>query len=55
MSVFVHAQRIKTVHAVWWGVKKGKNSVHIDVECPQKNQNLFHEMGLFVCYHGIKY
>ena len=30
MSVFVHAQSIKTVH----GVKKWQNSVHVVVECP---------------------
>ena len=33
MSVFVHAQGIKTVHA--GGVKKWQNSVHVVVECPQ--------------------
>ena len=32
MSVFVHAQGIKTVHA--GGSKKGQNSVHVVVECP---------------------
>ena len=33
MSVFVHAQGIKTVHAGGWGgVKKGQNSVHVVVE-----------------------
>jgi hypothetical protein len=31
MSVFVHAQGIKTVHA---GVKTWQNSVHVVVECP---------------------
>ena len=31
MSVFVHAQGIKTVHA-GRGVKKGQNSVHVVVE-----------------------
>ena len=31
MSVFVHAQGIKTVHA--GGVKKWQNSVHVVVEC----------------------
>ena len=38
MSVFVHAQGIKTVHVcgVGWGggVKKWQNSVHVVVECP---------------------
>ena len=34
MSVFVHAQGIKTVHAKGGGVKKWQNSVHIVVECP---------------------
>ena len=33
MSVFVHVQGIKTVHA-GWGVKKWQNSVHVVVECP---------------------
>ena len=32
MSVFVHAQGIKTVHA-GGGVKKGLNSVNVVVEC----------------------
>ena len=41
MSVFVHAQGIKTVHA--GGVKKWQNSVHVVVECPliQMSNNLF--------------
>ena len=41
MSVFVHAQGIKTVHA--GGVKKWQNSVHVVVECPliQMPNNLF--------------
>ena len=34
MSVFVHAQGIKTVHAGGRGVKKWQNSVHGVVECP---------------------
>jgi hypothetical protein len=29
MSVFVHAQGIKTVHAEGGGVKKWQNSVHV--------------------------
>ena len=33
MSVFVHDQGIKTVHA-GGGVKKWQNSVHVVVECP---------------------
>ena len=33
MSVFVHAQGIKTVHA-WGWVEKWQNSVHVVVECP---------------------
>ena len=33
MSVFVHAQGIRTVHAGWgWGVKKRQNYVHVVVE-----------------------
>ena len=35
MSLFVHAQNIKTVHAGGGGVKKWQNSVHVVVECPQ--------------------
>ena len=35
MSVFVHAQGMKTVHA-GGGVKKWQNSVHVVVECPLK-------------------
>ena len=36
MSVFVHAQGIKNVHAGGVGVggKKWQNSVHVVVECP---------------------
>ena len=35
MSIFVHAQGIKTVHAGGGGgVKKWQNSVHVVVECP---------------------
>ena len=36
MSVFVHAQSIKTVHAggEGGGVKKWQSSVHVVVECP---------------------
>ena len=34
MSVFVHAEGIKTVHAGGEGVKKWQNSVHVVVECP---------------------
>ena len=33
MTVFVHAQGIKTVHA-GGGFKKWQNSVHVVVECP---------------------
>ena len=34
MSVFVHAQGIKTVYAGGGGVKKWQNSGHVVVECP---------------------
>ena len=35
LSVFVHAQGIKTVHAEGGGGgKKWQNSVHVVVECP---------------------
>ena len=34
MSVFVHAQGIKTVHAGGGRIKKWKNSVHVVVEFP---------------------
>ena len=33
ISVFVHAQGIKTVHAGGRGVKKWQNFVHVVVEC----------------------
>ena len=36
MSVFVHAQGIKTVHEGGRGVKKWQNSVHVVVEWPLK-------------------
>ena len=35
MSVFVHAQGIKTIHAGGGG-QKWQNSVHVVVECPLK-------------------
>ena len=38
MSVFVHAQGIKTVHAGGRGVKKWQNSVHVVVEYPLKGR-----------------
>ena len=34
MSVFVHAQGIKTVHTGGEGGQKMVNSVHVVVECP---------------------
>ena len=37
ISVFVHAQGIKTVHAGGGGVKKWQNSVHVVVEWPHRN------------------
>ena len=40
MSVFVHAQGMKTTHTKGLGVKKWQNSVHVVVECPlRKVQN----------------
>ena len=39
MSVFVHAQGIKTVHAGGGGVKKWQNSVHVVVEWPLKRSH----------------
>ena len=39
MSVFVHAQGMKTVHA-GGGVKKWQNSVHIVVEWPLLAKNI---------------
>ena len=39
MSVFVHAQGIKTVH-VGGGVKKWQNSVHVVVEWPLRSMGL---------------
>ena len=41
MSVFVHAQGIKTVHA-GGGVKKWQNSVHVVVECPPSQAKSLH-------------
>ena len=37
MSVFVHAQGIKTVHTGEWGQKMA-NSVHVVVEMPPKEK-----------------
>ena len=34
MSVFVHAQVIKTVHDEGGGGKKWQNFVHLVIECP---------------------
>ena len=39
MSVFVHAQGIKTVHA-GGGIKKWQNSVHVVVECPLSKNSM---------------
>ena len=36
MSLFVHTQGIKTVHAGGRGVRKWPNYVHVVVECPLK-------------------
>ena len=50
MSVFVHAQGIKTVHA-WGGgggggvVQKLQNSVHVVVECPLRQMNPIRRTG----------
>ena len=38
MSVFVHAQGIKTDHTEGGGVTKGLNSVHVVVECPLRTK-----------------
>ena len=46
MSVFVHAQVIKTVHAGGGG-QEWQNSVHVVVECPL-NMNYKHCRNLFV-------
>ena len=40
MSVFVHAQGIKTVHA-GGGVKEWQKSVHVVVECPLSSRIAF--------------
>ena len=40
MSVFVHAQGIKTVYAGGW-VKQWQNSVHVVVECPLIETNFY--------------
>ena len=49
MSVFVHAQGIKTVHAGGEGVKKWQNSVHVVVECPLRyeKKNKMHFYTIF--------
>ena len=44
MSVFVHAQGIKTVHARG-GAKKGQNYIHVIVEC--------HPMAIACVLHGF--
>ena len=51
MSVFVHAQGIKTVHAGGGGVKKWQNSVHVVVECPLYPRSVytFVVLGLKCC------
>ena len=41
MSVFVHAQGIKTLHAEGGGDKKWQNSVHVVVECPLSSLRLY--------------
>ena len=46
MSVFVHAQGIKTVHP--GRVKKWQNSVHVVVECPQTEFSKFKKLGDFL-------
>ena len=45
MSVFVHAQGIKTVHAGGWG-QKWQNSVHVVVEWPLKSSQFLLVLGL---------
>ena len=45
MSVFVHAQGIKTVHAGGW-VKKWQNSVHVVVEGPLSSPSLLPGKGV---------
>ena len=47
MSVFVHAQDIKTLHARGGGVKKWHNSVHVVVECPLPYEMKFWTGGKF--------
>ena len=46
MSVFVHAQGIKTVHTgEGGGVKKWQNSVHVVVECPLTSPSWLKRLG----------
>ena len=56
MSVFVHAQGMKTIHA--GGSKNGKNSVHVVVEWPltTDNGNNFGDLtGLFRLVNARKW
>jgi hypothetical protein len=49
MSVFVHAQGIKTVHAMGGGSKNGKIlSTYIVVECPQRQIKTCQDCGKFI-------
>ena len=53
MSVFVHAQGIKTVHAGGGGVKKWQNSVHVVVECPLNFNSKTHgKVAWMVLFYG---
>ena len=54
MSVFVHAQGIKTVHAGRAGVKKWQNSVHVVVECPLSKKPKDKMMMNMKCTNVIK-
>ena len=51
MSVFVHAQGIKTVHA-GEGVQKLQNSVHVVVEWPQRRKRPSAFLGTFFIVHS---
>ena len=49
MTVFVHAQNIKTVHGGGMGVKQWQNSVHVVAEWP------FKVMGVVTSCHYTKF
>ena len=53
VSVFVHAQGIKTVHAEGGGVKKWQNFVHVVVECPFNIAITYYSNAVNLKFHTI--